>query len=172
MFKGDIIKTLLIYSRVCDEKSLHTQKIFDALKNIKGITTIKLDGSKPFDVKKHQELINQFDQVIMLFTINWYNIPWDLSRYLKEVWRVGDIHLENKSFYNIVTAGGTEENYSREGLNKASLSEYLINLDAIYRKMKIIKRKDYFYYGCLKYDEKRLNSFIEKILLDFSKNIN
>lgn len=164
-------KTLLLYSRVCVDESLHTVKIFNELKQLDNIVAIKLDDKNAFEWEKEQKFIEQFDNIIFLFTINWFNIPWNLSRYLTEVWKGNNLSLKEKNVYNIITAGGFQTYYSPTGKYGHKLEEYLINLNSIYKMMKLNKANEYIYYGAANYDEKKLNDFIDMLKDEYKVKI-
>lgn len=159
-------KTLLIYSRICPTQSQHTQKIFQELSKLDFIETMKLDGSKPFDSLKEQEYIKQFDNIILLFTMNWFNLPWNLSRYMAEVWRVGDFNLQDKNIYRIITCGSKSEIYQKDSAFGYNVDEYLNNLNSVYKRLKANKKDDYIYYGAVEYNEERLEKFISDLVND------
>ena len=164
-------KTLLLYSRICPTDSQHTIKIFNELSKLEGITAFKLDGSKPFDIPYEQEFIKKFDNVILLFTINWFNLPWNLSRYMAEVWRTGVFNLEGINFYTIVTTGSKTEIYSKESDFGWTAEEYLNNLSSVFKRLKANYINKYFYYDCVNYDENRLNNFIDSLKDEYNNKI-
>lgn len=164
-------KTLLIYARICPTKSQHTQKIFNELSKLEAIELLELDGSKPFDSLKEQQFIKQFDNIILLFTMNWFNVPWNLSRYMAEVWRVGDFNLENKNIYRIITCGSKEEIYQKESSFGYTVDEYLNNINNVYKRLKANKKEDYVYYGAVEYNEQKLNEFISNLINDLKTKI-
>lgn len=163
-------KTLVLYARICPTESQHTIRIFEMFKKLEGITAVKIDGSKPFDHVKEQEFIKQFDNVILLFTMNWFNVPWSMSRYFAEVWRVGNFNLEGKHMYNVVTTGGSAQSYSREGTGWTA-SEYLNNVHNVFKKLKAIGEKDYFYHSAIEFDEKRLNESMDHLKEEYLNKI-
>lgn len=163
-------KTLVLYARICPGESQHTRRIFEMYEKLDGITAVKLDGHQPFDPIKEQEFIKQFDNVILLFTINWYNIPWNLSRYFAEVWRFGDFNLEGVNIRNVVTCGGSEEAY-KERWHGANAEEFLNNVNGVFKRLKTIRGEDRFYYGAAKYDEERLERFIKELRTEYLEKI-
>lgn len=164
-------KTLIIYSRICPTTSQHTQKIFDELSKLSNVECLKLDGNEKFDSIKEQEYIKQFDNIVLLFTMNWFNIPWNLSRYIAEVWRVGDFNLQDKNIFRIITCGSKEEVYQKESTFGYLASEYLNNLDSVYKRLKANKKDDYIYFGAVEYNEDKLNQFINNTINDLKTKI-
>lgn len=164
-------KTLVIYSRICPTESVYTIQLFNLLKELPNVTVMKLDGSQPFDAPKEQAYIKQFDNVILLFTINWFNLPWNLSRYMAEVWRVGDFNLEGINFYTIVTTGSPLTTYSKEGFGWTA-SEYLNNLSSVFKRLKANYKGQLFYYGCAKPNPNAFDEFKEEVKQYYLTEIN
>lgn len=166
-------KTLILYSRICPTESKFTIKIFDELKKLPNVTAVKIDGSKPFDIPKEQEFIKSFDNVILLFTMNWFNVPWSMSRYMAEVWRTGPFNLEKINFYTIVTTGSPLTTYSDNGFGWTAL-QYLNNLSSVFKRLKANYKNHFFFHDCVNADNngKEFNSFIEEIKKYYLENIN
>ena len=166
-------KTLLLYSRICPTESQFTVKIFDSLKNLPNITAVKLDGYQPFDIAKEQEFIKSFDNVIILFTMNWFNLPWNFVRYMAEVWRTGPFNLEGINFYTVVTTGSPRKTYSDEGFGWTA-SQYLNNLSSVFKRLKANYNKQFFFYECMnkKPIDTDFEQYIEEVKTYYLKNIN
>lgn len=165
-------KTLVLYSRICPTESIHTIQLFNMLKELPNITAVRLDGSKPFDAVKEQEFIKQFDNVILLFTINWFNLPWNLVRYMAEVWRVGNFNLEGINFYTVVTTGSPLSTYTKDEGFGWTANEYLNNLSSTFKRLKANYKGALFLHGCGKPDQEKLDKFTEEVKEYYLKNIN
>lgn len=164
-------KTLLIYSRICPTDSIHTKKIFETFETLENIECMKLDGYSPFQIEKEQEYIKSFDNVIILFTLNWFNLPWNLSRYMAEVWRTGPFNLEGINFYIIVTTGSKEEFYQKYSPFGFTVDDYLNNLYSVFKRLKANHIKSYYYYDCVNYEENKLNNFINDLVKEYNDKI-
>lgn len=166
-------KTLVLYARVCPTKSFHTQQIFEAFQKQTNFVCVNLDANQPFDVLKEQEFILGFDRIILLFTLNWYNIPWSLSRYFIEVWRTFPFSLENKEVYKIITTGANQDFYEKKdpNINNISVEEYLNNVNGMLKKLRASIQKSFYYYGAINQDQMRLNRFVNE-LIKYFKNQN
>lgn len=165
------MKTLVIYSRICPTPSLHTIEIFNQLKQKTNFEFYEL-GKNEFDIEKEQEYISKFDNIIFLFTINWFNIPWNLSRYFAEVWRTGNFNIENKNIYFIITTGSKKELYTHESDFKNTIDEYFNNSFSMIKRLKGNFIKSYVYHNCVEFDKDRLQAFIDEITLDLKQRIN
>lgn len=166
-------KTLLLYSRICPLESQFTCKLFDELKNLPNVTAVKLDGSQPYDIPKEQEFIKSFDNVIILFTMNWFNLPWNFTRYMAEVWRTGPFNLEGINFYTVTTTGSPQTTYSDEGFGWTA-KDYLNNLSSVFKRLKANYNNQFFFYDCAKQDpnSEEFKNYIEEVKNYYLKNIN
>ncbi len=163
-------KTLLIYARICPTESLHTQPIFDALTQLPNIDGLVLDGHQPYDIVKEQARIHQYRNVILLYTINWFNLPWNLTRYMAEVWRTFPFNLENINFYKIITTGGDAASYGKESRFGWEVEEYMNNLNSCIVKLGgNLMQPSFIYHDCVHYDHGRLQQFIQTLLTYFQK---
>ncbi len=155
-------KTLLLYSRICPWDSKFTIKLFNELQTLTNVTARKLDGSKPFDIQYEQEYIKQFDNVIVLFTINWFNLPWDMSRYMAEVWKANDFNLKDINFYTICTTGSPQKIYGDEGFGWTA-GQYLNNFSSVLKRLKANYLKQFFFYNCMNSnpDDEQFVEFVE-----------
>jgi Putative NADPH-quinone reductase (modulator of drug activity B) len=83
------------------------------------------------DVKREQELLLQYDRIVLQFPFYWYSSPPLLKKWLDEVmtfgWAYGPggHHLIGKEFLIATTTGGTENAYRSGGDNQFTISEFL-----------------------------------------------
>ncbi|GAA5414835.1 NAD(P)H-dependent oxidoreductase [Ureaplasma ceti] len=165
-------KTLVLYSRICPGESIHTIQLFNMLKELPNVTAVKLDGTVPYETVKEQEFIKQFDNVILLFTINWFNLPWNLSRYMAEVWRVGNFNLEGINFYTVVTTGSPQTTYTKDEGFGWTAPEYLNNLSSVFKRLKANYCGQLFFHGCAKPDQEKFAGFVEEVKEYYLTKIN
>ena len=84
------------------------------------------------DVQKEQNLLMQYEHIILQFPLFWFNCPPLLKKWLDEVfeynWAYGPQgnKLKGKKIWLAVTAGGKMEYYRHGGKNKFSLDEIFI----------------------------------------------
>lgn len=166
-------KTLLLYSRICPLESKFTIKLFDNLKELPNVTAVKIDASKPFDIPYEQSFIKQFDNVILLFTMNWFNVPWSFSRYMAEVWRTGDFNLQGINFYTVVTTGSPERVYSDKGFGWTP-KQYLNNLSSVFKRLSANWVDHFVFHNCVSADPngKDFEDYIENVKTYYIEKIN
>ncbi len=167
------MKNLLLYARICPLPSQFSIKIFNELKDLENITPRVLDANQPFDAIKEQEYLKEFDNIILLFPINWFNLPWNLSRYMAEVWRTGDFNLSGKKIHVIITTGSQENIYSKEGFGW-NIDEYFNNLFSVAKRLKTEISTFEYFYGCATKnpDDQEFLDFISKIKNLYINKIN
>lgn len=97
------------------------------------------------DVQAEQELLKQHDKIIFQFPLYWFSSPSLLKKWMDEVitsaFSIGpDSKLKGKKLLIVVSAGGTKEDYSHEGLMKHTMDEVLVPFEAFARltKMKFL----------------------------------
>ena len=84
------------------------------------------------NIEEEQKLIEEHDSLILQFPIYWFNCPPLMKKWLDEVfidgWAYGKNgnNLENRNIGLAVTAGISENNYSKSGKYKHSLKEILL----------------------------------------------
>ena len=84
------------------------------------------------DIEKEQKLIEEHSSLILQFPIYWFNCPPLMKKWLDEVftdgwaYRKNGNNLENRNIGLAVTAGISENNYSKSGKYKHSLKEVLL----------------------------------------------
>lgn len=158
------MKNLLLYARICPTPSQFSIKIFNEFQNLENLETRILDASEPFNPEIEQKYLKQFDNIILLFPINWFNIPWNLSRYMAEVWRTGEFNFQNQKLHVFITTGAQENIYSSAGLGY-DVKEYFNNLFSVAKRLKTEISTFEYFYGCA------TKSPNDKEFLDFIDNL-
>ncbi|MCV3754194.1 NAD(P)H-dependent oxidoreductase [Ureaplasma zalophigenitalium] len=165
-------KTVVLYARICPDESVHTKYLFEAFQNETNFDTRFLDAAKPFDFEKEKDFIYQYDRIIFLFTINWFNMPWSLSRYFAEVWKTKPFDIAGRDVYKIITTGRSKAHYQREGENASgfSVDDYLNNMNGMLKSVKTNIKETFAYHNCVEYNAKELEEFKDKVI-HFFKNL-
>ncbi|TDF93748.1 NAD(P)H-dependent oxidoreductase [Paenibacillus piri] len=83
------------------------------------------------DVEREQQLLVQYDRIVVQFPFFWYSCPPLLKKWFDDVltfgWAFGPggDHLKGKEFMVATTTGGTERGYRSGGSNWYTISELL-----------------------------------------------
>ncbi|MDH4468695.1 MAG: NAD(P)H-dependent oxidoreductase [Bacteriovoracaceae bacterium] len=87
------------------------------------------------DVAREQQLLEEYDGIIVHFPLRWYALPSLLKEWIDVVFAPGFAFgqrgqkLQDKFLIPIVTAGGTQASYAAGGKNIFPISHYLISLE-------------------------------------------
>lgn len=128
-------KEFLFFHPNLKSKSVANKMIWEECKE-KGydpVDVYELYGDFKIDPKREQKRLESADHIYFVFPLYWYNSPSLLKEYIDIVWEMGwcwgytgvNDALKGKPFSFIVTAGSTEQNYTREGGSKRTLPEFL-----------------------------------------------
>lgn len=93
-----------------------------------------------FDILKEQQLIEQFDKIVLQFPIYWFNCPPLVKTWLDDVftygWAYGSVNkMKNRNVSLLVTAGIKEEDYTRDGDYFYTLKEVLVPFEITFNYM-------------------------------------
>jgi glutathione-regulated potassium-efflux system ancillary protein KefG len=87
------------------------------------------------NIEREQELLSNHDIVVMQYPFYWYSTPSILKEWqdlvLEHGWAFGHegTALNGKILLNVVSTGGSESAYSREGLNRFTVRELLAPIE-------------------------------------------
>ena len=120
------------------------------------------------DIKKEQELILKYDNIIFEFPLYWYSSPPILKKWLDDVlsfnWAYGnEYRLKGKNIGFAVSVGGPETEYSKTGSVKFSMNEILIPFEATVEYIKANLISHYILFDATE-------SLSEEKLLESTKN--
>lgn len=135
-------------------KSIVNTKLLNGIKNLENITINNLYKNYPnfkIDIKKEQELLLSHDIIVFQFPMYWYSSPALLKEWFDTVLTVeftdrGDYKLENKSFCVAISCGGSEKQFSKTGVEKKSVDEFLIPFSATANYLKMNYEKVFITY--------------------------
>ena len=131
-------KILVLFAHPAIYKSRVNKKLAEAVRNIDCVTFHDLYETYPdfyIDVKAEQELLKQNDIIIFHHPLYWYSSPAIIKEWLDLVLEFGFAYgpggtaLADKKFFNVITAGGSKEAYTQDGMNKFSIRQFLITFE-------------------------------------------
>ena len=114
---------------------------------MEGVTVNDLYEAYPefdIDVSREQALVDAHDIIIFHHPLFWYSTPAILKEWqdlvLEHGWAYGSEGnaLEGKVFFNIISAGGTQEAYTPEGYNGHTLRHLISPIEQTCRLCKMI----------------------------------
>ncbi|MCA0388981.1 MAG: NAD(P)H-dependent oxidoreductase [Bacteroidetes bacterium] len=167
-------KILILFAHPALEKSRVNKKLVSIAKKTEGITFRDLYEIYPrfdIDVKREQKLLLEHDIIIFHHPFYWYSCPPLLKQWIDLVlehgWAYGSKGnaLAGKAGLNIITAGGREIAYTKEGLNKHTVWEFLAPFRQSFALCKMVPLPSFVIYGTHRLDKEG----IERSAADYRK---
>ncbi|WP_194435690.1 NAD(P)H-dependent oxidoreductase [Vibrio fluminensis] len=131
-------KVLVLYAHPSQHRSEVNQPLFDAAKNIEGVTTVDLYYEYPsynINIDREQKRLVEHDVIIFQFPLYWYSTPAMLKEWQDLVLEYGFAYgsqgtaLKGKHFLCALSAGGRADAYQTEGYNHFTIRELLYPME-------------------------------------------
>jgi glutathione-regulated potassium-efflux system ancillary protein KefG len=126
------MKILILFAHPAFEKSRVNKHMLKGIENINNVTLHDLYESYPefdIDIKKEQALLEEHDCIVLQFPFFWYSTPAILKEWqdlvLEHGWAFGSKGnaLKDKLFLNMISTGGPQSAYTKEGYQHYTLFE-------------------------------------------------
>lgn len=143
---SDDPKVLILFAHPAFEKSRVNAVLIEAVRHLPRVTFHDLYEAYPdFDirVKREQALLLQHDIIVFHHPLYWYSSPAILKEYqdlvLEHGWAYGKggDALGGKTLLQVITTGGREIAYQREGINRFTIRELLVPFEQTARLCKM-----------------------------------
>lgn len=130
-------RILILFAHPALHRSRVNRALVGAVRDVDGVTLHDLYESYPdFDVdaRQEQEQLLRHDLVILQHPFYWYSTPALVKQWLDVVlahgWAYGGsaAALRGKEMLSVITAGGGERAYARDGMNGYTVAELLAPL--------------------------------------------
>jgi glutathione-regulated potassium-efflux system ancillary protein KefG len=131
-------RILVLFAHPVLERSRVNRRLVDAIRDLENVTVRDLYEEYPtlmIDVKREQQLLLEHDVIVFQHPFYWYSAPAILKEWqdlvLEHGWAygVGGTQLRGKLTLNVITTGGPETAYQREGYNRFTMRELLAPWD-------------------------------------------
>ena len=131
-------RILLLFAHPVLERSRVNRRLLEAVKDLDGVTVNDLYEEYPtmsIDVAREQALLVAHDVVVFQHPFYWYSCPAILKEWQDQVlahgWAYGHggTHLRGKITLNVITTGGPEAAYHKDGYNRFTIRELLAPWD-------------------------------------------
>jgi len=125
-------KILIIFAHPAKSKSNTNVALRKAVEGLEGVTVNDLYANYPdfmIDIKREQALCEEHDIIIFQHPFYWYSTPAIMKEWLDLVlehgWAYGSegVALQDKIFFQAITAGGDATTYQKDGFNEFTLKE-------------------------------------------------
>ncbi len=125
-------KLLILFGHPAFRRSTINAALREAVEALDGVTVHDLYASYPdflIDVPHEQQLCESHDIIIFQHPFYWYSTPAIVKEWfdlvLEHAWAYGSTGnaLEGKITFQALTAGGSQENYGADGLNRFTIRE-------------------------------------------------
>lgn len=139
-------KILINFAHPATRRSKINKALRNAVQNLENVTINDLYENYPdfmIDVKREQKLCQDHDVIVFQYPLYWYSTPAILKEWqdlvLEHGWAYGlDAHgLEGKYFLQVLSAGGDESTYHKDGFNEFSMDELSAPLKAMAKLCKM-----------------------------------
>lgn len=127
-------KVLIIFAHPALQKSRINKELCRAVKSIEGVTFRDLYELYPdflIDVQTEQKLLLDHDVIVLQHPFYWYSCPAIIKEWIDLVLEYGFAYghngtaLAGKSMMTAITAGGSEESYTAEGVHYYHVRDFL-----------------------------------------------
>ena len=127
-------KILILFAHPLYEKSKVNRVLIQNIPHTENITFHDLYEEYPnfeIDIKREQELLSNHDIIIWQHPLYWYSCPALLKQWIDMVlvydWAYGSrgAALMGKTLLQVITTGGSRENYCPTGLEKHTIPDLL-----------------------------------------------
>ncbi len=125
-------KVLINFAHPAKKHSKINTALRKAIEDIEGVTVNDLYSNYPdflIDVKREQRLCEENDIIIFQHPLYWYSTPAIMKEWqdlvLEHGWAYGSEGdaLKDKLFFQVISAGGDEETYHKDGYNRFTIKE-------------------------------------------------
>lgn len=132
--EGHRRRVLILFAHPALQKSRVNRRLIADYSEIPGVTFHDLYEAYPdfcIDVIREQELLEAHDVVVFQHPFFWYSTPAILKEWqdlvLEHGWAYGSkgTALRGKIYFSIVTTGGNEDAYRRDGYNRHTVRDLL-----------------------------------------------
>jgi glutathione-regulated potassium-efflux system ancillary protein KefG len=136
--KEHVNRILVLFAHPALEKSRVNQVMARAIQDLDGVTFRDLYEDYPefdIDVRREQETLEAHDIVVLQHPFFWYSTPAILKQWqdlvLEHGWAYGrsGTALHGKQVLSVITTGGREVAYQKDGYNRFTMRELLAPIE-------------------------------------------
>ncbi len=146
--KSNANSVLILFAHPALQKSRVNVRLIQYVRDIEGVTFHDLYEAYPdfhVQVQFEQEQLMKHDIIVLHHPIFWFSIPALLKEWMDLVLEHGWAYgrrgraLKGKKLLSVISTGGRESLYQKEGYNKHTIGEFLLPI----RQMAYVCKMDY-----------------------------
>jgi glutathione-regulated potassium-efflux system ancillary protein KefG len=131
-------RVLILFAHPALERSRVNRPLAEAVMGLDDVTFNDLYEAYPdldIDVEREQTLLGSHDMIVFQHPFYWYSTPAIIKEWedlvLEHGWAygAGGNALRGKKLMNVITTGGLESTYCREGDNRRTMRELLLPIE-------------------------------------------
>ena len=158
-------RILVLFAHPALQRSRVNRVLVGAAREVEGVTVHDLYESYPeldIDVAAEQELLLVHDVIVMQHPFFWYSVPAILKEWMDLVlehgWAYGSQgrQLEGKWLMSAISTGGGEAAYTREGLNRFTMREFLRPIEQTARLCQMLYLPPFLVQGTHRLQEEQI----------------
>jgi glutathione-regulated potassium-efflux system ancillary protein KefG len=160
-------RVLLHFAHPAFEKSRVHAALIKSARQVHEVFINDLYQEYPFfdiDVKREQELLLSHDMVIFQHPLYWYSSPAIIKQWqdlvLEHGWAYGKRGhmLEGKKIFHVITSGGRQESYQKDGYNVYAIQDFLRPVERTARLCRMEYWPPYVIHGTHRMNERDINA--------------
>ncbi len=126
---------LILFAHPALQKSRVNKRLIEYVKDLEGVKIHDLYEVYPdfnINVKREQDLLEKADIIVFHHPLYWFNVPallkeWqDLVLEYKWAYGKGGVALKGKKLLSVITTGGRESLFQRDGFHGHTINEFLL----------------------------------------------
>lgn len=164
-------RVLILFAHPALQTSRVHRRMIERLPDLGGVTLNDLYEEYPafdIDVRREQQLLDEHEVVVFQHPLYWYSTPPLLKQWedlvLEHGWAYGSkgIALRGKKALSIVSAGGRESAYRREGHNRFTIRELLAPIEQTFRLCGVDYVPPYVIFGTHRMNDSDIEIVVER----------
>ena len=163
-------RVLILFAHPALEKSRVHRRLIGNVPALPGITFHDLYEAYPtfdIDVEREKALLTAHDVIVLQHPFFWYSTPAILKQWqdlvLEHGWAYGSTGkaLQGKTVFNLLTAGGREPGYRRDGYNRHTVRDLLAPIEQTMRLCNMRYLPPYVIFGTHWMDEAAIAAVVQ-----------
>lgn len=158
-------KTLILFTHPALEKSRVNRALIEGISDLEGVTIHDLYETYPdfqIDREREKALLEEHPRIVWQHPFYWYSTPALMKEWFDVVLEYGWAYgkggdaLSGKTVKSVITTGGTEQAYCKDGSNCHSVEDLLLPIEQTALLCGMTYENPIIFYGAIQFDEAAL----------------